>query len=69
MIAAQRHAEYEARPLQDKAAVEITGHRTRRVFDRYNIVDEADVRGAGNCLEQYAEQRKLERVAKLPRVK
>jgi integrase len=43
--------------IQDKVAMEITGHRTRSVFDRYNIVDEADIRGAGERLEVYAKQR------------
>jgi integrase len=55
--------------IQDKVAMEITGHRTRSVFDRYNIVDEADVRGAGVRLEEYAKQRKQERAARLRRVK
>jgi integrase len=55
--------------VQDKVAMEITGHRTRSVFDRYNIIDEADVRGAGERLEEYAKQRKQERAAPLRRVK
>jgi integrase len=55
--------------VQDKLAMEITGHRTRSVFDRYNIVDETDLRGAGERLEEYAKQRKLERAAPLRRVK
>jgi integrase len=55
--------------VQDKVAMEITGHRTRSVFDRYNIVDETDVRGAGERLEEYAKKRKQERAARLRRVK
>jgi integrase len=55
--------------IQDKVAMEITGHRTRSVFDRYNIIDESDVRGAGQLLEEYANKRKQERAARLRRVK
>jgi integrase len=55
--------------VQDKVAMEITGHRTRSVFDRYNIIDEADVRDAGERLDEYAKQRKQERAAPLRRVK
>jgi integrase len=55
--------------VQDKVAMEITGHRTRSVFDRYNIVDEADVRSAGERLEEYAKQCQRQRAARLRRVK
>ena len=55
--------------IQDKVAMDISGHRTLSVFDRYNIVDEAAVRGAGARLEAYAKQRKQERAAPLRRVK
>jgi integrase len=55
--------------VQDKVAMEISGHRTRSVFDRYNIVDEADIRGAGELLEKYAKQRKEDGAARLRRVK
>jgi len=48
---------------QDKVGMDITGHRTWSVFDRYNIVDEADLRGAGERLEEYAKQRKQERAS------
>jgi hypothetical protein len=55
--------------IADTIAMSISGHKTRAVFDRYNIVSEADVQGAADKLEQYAERRKGERAAPLQRVK
>jgi hypothetical protein len=55
--------------LQHLEAMRISGHLTRNVFDRYNIIDEEDLVEAGKRLEDYAQKRKQERAAKLRRVK
>jgi hypothetical protein len=55
--------------LQDLEAMRITGHLTRHIFDRYNIIDEDALADAGNRLEEYAQKRKQERAARLQRVK
>jgi len=55
--------------LQDLEAMRISGHLTRNVFDRYNIIDEDDLAEAGKRLEEYAQKRKQERAARLRRVK
>ena len=55
--------------VQDKVAMEVSGHRTRAVFDRYNIVDETDLGNVGEKLQKYFETRKTDRAAKLKRVK
>ena len=34
----------------------ISGHRPRSIFDRYDIVDEADVKAAGEAVERYLEE-------------
>jgi integrase len=44
--------------IQEKVAMEISGHKTRSVFERYNIVDRADVREAIAKLERGARERR-----------
>jgi integrase len=38
--------------ISERIAMEISGHRTRSVFDRYDIVSEADIRDAGARMNQ-----------------
>ena len=49
--------------------MEISGHKTRAIFDRYNITDEGDIGSAADKLANYFRRRKQERAAKLRRVK
>jgi len=41
--------------VQGSVIMEITGHSTRAMFDRYNTIDEEDTRNAVNTLESYFE--------------
>jgi integrase len=43
--------------VSEKVAMEVTGHRTRSVFARYNITDRSDVRDAVRKLEKSAARR------------
>ena len=42
--------------VPEKVAMAISGHKTRSVFDRYNIVSGDDVRAAGEAVEAYLQQ-------------
>jgi hypothetical protein len=47
--------------IPEKQAMLISGHKTRSIFDRYDIVDERDIQDAGKKLAVYhrGEQKRL----------
>ncbi len=48
--------------VPEKVAMAISGHRTRSTFDRYNIVNEADLEQAARSLNSYFEREKTKMV-------
>ena len=40
--------------VPERVAMQLTGHKTRAVFERYNIVSAGDLRDAARRLDTYA---------------
>jgi integrase len=40
--------------VPERVAMQLTGHKTRAIFERYNITSPADLRDAAQRLDQYA---------------
>jgi hypothetical protein len=39
--------------IPEKVAMKISGHKTRAIFERYNIVDNRDIEDAGKKLAEF----------------
>jgi integrase len=51
--------------VSETVGMRISGHKTRSIYDRYDIVDEMDLENAGTSLTNYFSERKKKRAAKL----
>jgi hypothetical protein len=49
--------------VPESVAMKISGHKTRQVFERYNIIDESDIREAGRKLNEKQKSNALLKIA------
>ena len=49
--------------VAESVIMKITGHRTRAVFERYNITDQSDTQEAGRMAEKFLAKEHNERLA------
>jgi len=49
--------------VQETVAMSISGHKTRSIFDRYNISDKRDQREALRTTQAYREQQSKQKTA------
>jgi len=53
--------------LSETEGIRLSGHKTRSVYDRYNIIDEEDSREAMKRAQEYLKQQKGRKVIPLKR--